>query len=565
MRIHRVIGPLVALAAVACVDKEVDNNRFIEQYTRQFDNRTHISVQIESEVPGAYYALYFGNPYEEEALVRQPALTGLTPIATTLDVPKDVEEIYVVGQGEAKSCAVRNIVLTASQLRAAKSSRAADVHPVGAEVMTAVNSVYFPEKTNNVRGDNLFKCTDLVIDRTPSTDDFEEAEVWLTFLGDGGCRQAQLYGKLWFYTYPASSEQTLRRDDCTFYGVKNGEVREIPYSEIEAQRSWVFYTREEFSGNMASYKRYKLGTFPKGVNIGFVYIGNSTVSNGGFRFTTPRLNERVKDYTLTYQDDRKTFRIVDKYLANGYICHVVAGDFQGNILGMENRVVTEGAKYDGDYNDILCLIESNPKTIAPKEEVEIGNSGDKDPEKIACKTSVGLYLFEDNYPYRGDFDFNDAVVQYEIKDYYQSKNRAKQVTVQLMATGSHMSNSFGFRDSKGFQSFMTGLKGYRNVYASQTFEPLGEPIVQTLYGEIEPCLKNEAETYIYLSSFHTAEYPCVLDIPLSDPDDPSWEFAWPQEMHSIDDCYYFLQNAAGGAREKDWYRHPKDAQQLFPR
>ena len=80
------------------------------------------------------------------------------------------------------------------------------------------------------------------------------------------------------------------------------------------------------------------------------------------------------------------------------------------------------------------MIESNPRTIAPGEEVEIGNSGNKDPEEIACKTSVGLYLFEDNYPYRGDFDFNDAVVQYEIRDYYQSKNRAKQITVQLMAT-----------------------------------------------------------------------------------------------------------------------------------
>lgn len=57
---------------------------------------------------------------------------------------------------------------------------------------------------------------------------------------------------------------------------------------------------------------------------------------------------------------------------------------------MENRVVTESAKYDGDYNDILCMIESNPRTIAPGEEVEIGNSGNKDPEEIACKTSVGF-------------------------------------------------------------------------------------------------------------------------------------------------------------------------------
>ena len=544
MYISRLAFVLAALSAASCIDKDVDNTEFYEKYARGFDNRTTVAVNIASEVAGEYYAVYFGNPYDGESLVKQPALTGFTPVSTTLDVPKDVERLYVVAQGEMKSYEVGNLSISAAA-RPGPQTRAADVNPVSARVMTAVNSIYFPEKTNNVRGDDLFKCTDLVIDRTPSSGDFDEAEIWLTFLGDGGCRQSQLFGKLWFYTYPSSKQDGLTLGDCTFYGVKDGEVVAIPYSEVRAQRSWVFYTREEFSSNIASYKRYKLGVFPKGLNLGFVYIGNSTVSNGGFRFTTLRLNERVQDYTLTYQDDKKTFRIVDRHLANGYICHVTEGDFQGNILGMENRVVTESAKYDGDYNDILCMIESNPRTIAPGEEVEIGNSGNKDPEEIACKTSVGLYLFEDNYPYRGDFDFNDAVVQYEIRDYYQSKNRAKQITVQLMATGSHMSNSFGFRDSKGFQPFLSGLKGYRNVYAAQAFEPVGEPVVQTLYGDVVPCLKNESEYYIYPSSFNTAEYPSVLDIPLSDPDDASWKFEWPQEMQSIDDCYWFLKSAFG--------------------
>ena len=564
MYISRLAFVLAALSAASCIDKDVDNTEFYEKYARGFDNRTTVAVNIASEVAGEYYAVYFGNPYDGESLVKQPALTGFTPVSTTLDVPKDVERLYVVAQGEMKSYEVGNLSISAAA-RPGPQTRAADVNPVSARVMTAVNSIYFPEKTNNVRGDDLFKCTDLVIDRTPSSGDFDEAEIWLTFLGDGGCRQSQLFGKLWFYTYPSSKQDGLTLGDCTFYGVKDGEVVAIPYSEVRAQRSWVFYTREEFSSNIASYKRYKLGVFPKGLNLGFVYIGNSTVSNGGFRFTTLRLNERVQDYTLTYQDDKKTFRIVDRHLANGYICHVTEGDFQGNILGMENRVVTESAKYDGDYNDILCMIESNPRTIAPGEEVEIGNSGNKDPEEIACKTSVGLYLFEDNYPYRGDFDFNDAVVQYEIRDYYQSKNRAKQITVQLMATGSHMSNSFGFRDSKGFQPFLSGLKGYRNVYAAQAFEPVGEPVVQTLYGDVVPWLKNESEYYIYPSSFNTAEYPSVLDIPLSDPDDASWKFEWPQEMQSFDDCYWFLNSAAGGSREKDWYKRPKDAALLFGR
>lgn len=561
---HYLFVAMAAFAAVSCIDKHVDNSEFYEKYTGRFDNRSTVAVNIQSEVAGEYYAIYFGNPYDEEALVKQPALTGFTPISTTLDVPKDVERLYVVGQGEMKDYAVKSLSI-AAPAQARPQSRAADTNPVSARVMTAVNSIYFPEKTNNVRGDNLFKCTDLVIAETPASGDFDEAEVWLTFLGDGGCRQSQLFGKLWFYTYPSSKQNSLTRYDCTFYGVKKGEVAEIPYSDIQAQRNWVFYTKEEFSSSIASYKRYKLGAFEKGLNIGFVYIGNSTVSNNGFRFTTPRLNERVKDFTLTYQDDKKSFRIVDKYLANGYICHITEGDFEGNILGMENRVVTENAKYDGDYNDILCLIESNPKTIAPSEEVEIGNSGNKDPEEIACKTSAGLYLFEDNYPHRGDFDFNDAVVRYEIKDYYQSKNRAKQVTVELMAIGCEMANNFGFRDSKGFQPLLSDLKGYRNVWPGQTFESLGEPVVQTFYGDVVPCLKNGSEYYIYPSNFNTADYPCVLDIPLSDPDDATWKFRWPQEMQSIDDCYWFLKSASGGEREKDWYRQPKDAGPVFER
>ena len=322
----------------------------------------------------------------------------------------------------------------------------------------------------------------------------------------------------------------------------------IPYSEVRAQRSWVFYTREEFSSNIASYKRYKLGVFPKGLNLGFVYIGNSTVSNGGFRFTTPWLNERVQDYTLTYQDDKKTFRIVDRHLANGYICHVTEGDFQGNILGMENRVVTESAKYDGDYNDILCMIESNPRTIAPGEEVEIGNSGNKDPEEIACKTSVGLYLFEDNYPYRGDFDFNDAVVQYEIRDYYQSKNRAKQITVQLMATGSHMSNSFGFRDSKGFQPFLSGLKGYRKRLCGAGFRTRRRACRANALRRRGPLSEKRIRSIISIRRASIRRsIPSAPHIPLSDPDDASWKFEWPQEMHSISCGHSNFHEASSGS------------------
>lgn len=78
-------------------------------------------------------------------------------------------------------------------------------------------------------------------------------------------------------------------------------------------------------------------------------------------------------------------------------------------------------------------------------------------------------------------------------------------------------------------------------------------------------MENGRGVYIYLSSFNTTEYPCVLDIPLSDPDDPSWSFRWPQEGKSIDDCYFFLRNAKGGPRAADWYKTPKNADLVMGR
>lgn len=555
----------LTLGLAACVDTDAPGGgaNDPDAYVRTFSNRKTVTVDVTSEVPGAYYAFYYGNPYDGETLSRLPVLTGFTPIHTTLDVPADVRNIYVTANGDLKGYPVGNISIAAN---AAESTRASDTFQVPAEVMTAVNSIYFPEKPNNVRGEDLYVCTDLSISRTPATGDFDEAEVWLTFLGDGGARQGQLYGKLWFYTYPSDRAGHLTLDDCTFFGVENDQVVRVTLDDLRAYRKWVFFTREELTGNISSYKRFKLGSFPKGVNIGFAYYGNSPVGDRGIRFTTPALNPKVEDFTLRYTDGSGSFRITDRRLANGFICHVTAGDFQGNILGMENRLVTETGKYDGDYNDMLCLVQSNPKEIEPEGSVDIGNSGEEDPEKLECKTTSGIYLFEDNYPWQGDLDFNDAVVQYQIKEYYKSSNQAKQVTVRALATGASMDNKFGYRDARGFTCLLSGLSGFHNVYPNRSWEMLGvEAVTQTLYGAIQPCMENGRGVEIYLSSFNTTDYPCVLDIPLGNPEDSTWSFLWPQEGKSIDDCYYFLHNATGGPRDPDWYKTPKNSDLVIQR
>ncbi len=539
------------LGMTSCLKEGMSEKEFGKLYTERFANRTAVTVNIATAAPGDYYAVYYENPYDGEIIVRQPALTGYTPIITTLDVPKDVAEIYVVGGGNVQRFDVGNISITPLSV---SKSRAADSNPVSDEVMTAVNGIYFPEKPFNFRDEVLFNCTDLKIAATGNEGTFNEADVWLTFLGDGGFRQSNIYGKLWFYTYSTSKQDNLKTSDCTFYGVKNGKIMEIKYNDVTAGNYHVFYSKEEIVNNISSYKRYLLGTFKKGLSVGFAFIGNS-----GLRFSTPHLNPVVTNTKLYYSDTGKTFQITNKYVANGFIRHISVGDFQGNVLGMENRLVTE-SQYDGDYNDMICLVESNPKTLQPSQPIP-------EPEQqIECKTSTGIYLFEDNYPWRGDFDFNDAVVEYKIMDYYKSPNKMKQVTVRVLAMGATFKNSFGYVvASKGYSCFLSNLDGFLNVDNTHPDLGPGEYVTQTVYGDIYPCLLNGEGYYIYTTTVNTAQYPCVLDIPISDPKDASWKFAWPQETHSIDECYYFLQSQDGGRRADDWYKIVKTPELVYNR
>ena len=537
---------LLGLSFLACNDHS-DEKGGQNDYARSFSNRTEIQVNIASACEGAVYSVYYQYPYDEESLVKQPVLIARTPVGTRLEVPNDVKKLYIVGNGELIETPVEDILIGSAD----RATKAADTRPVNEEVLTAINSSYFPEATNNVRGNDLFKCTDLVISETGSTGNFNEAEVWMTFIGDGGSRNGGLYGKIWFYTYETGKQHTLTRGDCTFYGVVNGEIAEIPYSDIENKTHHVFYTQEEMKGAVSSYKRYLLGKFAKGLNIGFVYSGNSRI-----QFTTPELNEKVNSHTLKYLDGKGSFTIENRYVANGFMRHIRVGDFEGNVLGMENRSVTE-AKYDGDYNDILCLLESNPLALNPSEPI--------DPPVIdEYRSTAGIYLFEDNYPHTGDFDFNDVVVEYKIIDYFKTSNKAKQVIARLLAKGASRSNEFGFKAGNTYSPFLTDISGYENVRAGQPYKDLGQTVTYTLYGDIKPYLYNGTH-YIFDTNYNTGLYPYVLEIPVSDPADSQWQFAWCQEMKSIDDCYYFLKSATGGSRAKDWYKTPKDPSKVYVR
>lgn len=342
-----------------------------EDYIAQFDNFKNIQVNISSQYEGTVYSIYYEYPYEEGALVKESYLSGKTPIHMALEVPTHVKKLYILrGDGELIESDVKDITIgsdTKSSLRATSA--------ISDEVLHLINNKYFPEKSYNVKSEDLYRCSDLKITETVFTSSFEKADIWLTYISDGGMSKgnSNMHGKIWFYTYPSEKMENLTLDDCTFYGKTNGAIQVTDFNTINQGDNYIFYSKEEQPKAQAGeYTRIPLGRFDKGLNVGFVYRGTDRP-----QFSTPALNgpdnNKVPDngtfshnyvgHTLKYGNS--SFKI-EKNVANGFIHHIQEGDFEGNVLGMENRCPNYRA-YDGDYNDMLCLIESNPVAIEPAE------------------------------------------------------------------------------------------------------------------------------------------------------------------------------------------------------
>ncbi len=567
----RLIPIVICLMLCSCIDHSDhydggNENKGGEGYAAQFSNHTEISVDIDSKYEGMVYSVYYSFPYEEGSLVKEPYLVGKTPIHTTLNVPKDVKTLYILGNGKMIESTVKNISINddAGKSRASEG----DIPNVTDEVIRTINNKYFPERTNNVKGEDLYKCTDLKVAETPSSGPFEKVQVWITYLSDGGFENplagSKLYGKLWFYTYPSDQLENLTVGDCTFYGRDDeGKIVEVPYKQIRVQDNntnkngqYIFNSWEENrKAEKGEYTRVLLGEFSKGVNIGFVFRG----SNERPQFTTPALNlSQKKDalnfygdieyigQTLTYQNNAGTFKL-EKQVSNGFIQHIQVNDFEGNVLGMENRTPIYRA-YDGDYNDMLCLIQSDPVALGPVDPID-------PPVVETYAVEKGYYLFEDNYPEHGDFDFNDVVVEYAITSY--ADNSTKEVTARLLATGCLFTNEFGFKVNGSYVPIFQDIKGYYNVRDTSD-ETNSLTKTKTFSGEIKPYLYN-GKGYIEEGVYNTKEFPYVLKIPISDSTTEN-PFRWCLETKSISDAYPF-----NLPRDDDWFRKPTNENLLIKR
>ena len=257
----------------------------------------------------------------------------------------------------------------------------------------------------------------------------EDGDVWVTFVHEG----AGYKNVLGFYTYP-SIDPPLTVSDI--------DSVTIIFPNVSYQGS---------GGSLSSGDKVYLGYFPAGMEIGWVLISNGWSSGvtDGYRqvYSNPDFNP----------ESEATKR------QHNVLLYDEARDL--TVLGFEDLNREQGS--DDDFNDALFYVTSNPRSaIVNDETVTItytGNDSDGDGVNdpvddypndankaydnfYPAENTFGSLAYEDLWPNRGDYDFNDLVVDYYFTEILNASNEVVELKADfvLKATGASYENGFGF-------------------------------------------------------------------------------------------------------------------------
>lgn len=262
----------------------------------------------------------------------------------------------------------------------------------------------------------------------------EDCDVWITYIDEG----AGWKNVLGFYTYeannPPASKEDIETINIIFPNVSNAG---------------------EGGGLYAGDKVY-LGQFDAGTNIGIVLLANGwnqanqtigmgshqVYSNPDFNPQAGGANDDVKQqFVMLYDDIRDLV-----------------------LIGIEDILRPSG---DQDFNDAIFYLTANPITAIdpepyPDPEPIEDYDGDgvpddvddypEDPDRAfdvyyPGEDQFGSLAYEDLWPSKGDYDFNDMVVDYNIHHVTNAANNVVDIngTYKLRAMGAHFENGFGFQ------------------------------------------------------------------------------------------------------------------------
>ena len=319
------------------------------------------------------------------------------------------------------------------------------------DVVTSSMLSYINNSLPESRPVPTFHPTFLGANLNTDLDITQTADVWITFVHEG----AGYKNSLGFYTYPTSNPPTSASDiDTIFFAFPNASYLNS-------------------GGGLVSGDKVRIGTFAPGTSIGFVCVSNgwngSVVGNGAFiHYTDIALNGPAT--SLVNQQN------------------VLLHDAVNNIfyLGFEDIDRTNGG-CDQDFNDIVFYAKSNPITAISSSNMPKADDGyDTDGDLVSdiyddfptdptlayrlvypSKNKYGTLAYEDLWPAKGDYDFNDLVLGYQYELLVNANNIVKTInsSFAIRAIGAHYSHGFGFQLNipSNMVNSVTGAQYFNNI------------------------------------------------------------------------------------------------------
>lgn len=294
----------------------------------------------------------------------------------------------------------------------------------------------------------------------------DSAEVWVTFVHEGAGNK-NTWG---YYTYHKDTVPTTVND------IHNLTVV-FPNSS--------FYNS---GGGLHSGDKVYLGTFPANTVIGYFLIPN------GFNSSNATISTNITPFFSNSNLNPESTASLQKHM-------VMLNDPVRNlqILGFED-INRSKSNCDNDFNDAIFYLTATPYTAVQTTNVpEIDTPVDTDNDGVSDKFddypndpnkalnnyypsegNYGTLIFEDLWPNRGDYDFNDLVLDYQFNQVANASNKIVEIDASLVvrAIGAGYHNGFGFQMDL-FSSDVSSITGqdlrYNYINLSANGTESGQP------------------------------------------------------------------------------------------
>jgi len=225
------------------------------------------------------------------------------------------------------------------------------------------------------------------------------------------------------------------------------------------------------TGNL-TFKHRLLGTInnnPRFIDV--VQVGpNDNYNTGG---------TVIWSYTYTNADNNVIRSVAIPLSVTGIYRYFIRAYGNGGSTRTTIDEVSVPGTYAADPSNACLPLVSNPDADADGVS-DAEDAYPSDPRRAfnsrLLAADFGTLMFEDNWPSRGDFDFNDVVVDYNLNRVTNAANQVVEVTATfvLRATGAGYRNGFGFQFDGLASNRVVSVTGTNlNLSSIHTLTPSG--------------------------------------------------------------------------------------------